>query len=91
MEGTEKWVLSVKYQPSLIPSGGLKIPLMLKFNCSKSITKDETSRQWTVGLWIHWESQDQRNEDEKEISTMFIDEDEDDADEKTDIKNGRCS
>ena len=45
LEGTEKWVLSVKYQPSLIPSGGLKIPLMLKFNCSKSITKDETSRQ----------------------------------------------
>ena len=31
------------------------------------------------------------SEDEKEIFTMFIDEDEDDADEKTDIKNGRCS
>ena len=31
-------VLSVKYWPSRTPSGGLETTLILKFNCSKSIT-----------------------------------------------------
>ena len=37
-------VISTKYRPSPIPSGGLEIPLLLKFSCSQQKTvKEEDS------------------------------------------------
>ena len=67
------YVLS-KYQPSPIPSGGLEILLVLKLNCSKSITFLKTTKfvnelydyEFTRKVKI------EKSEDEEEILTVKI-------------------
>ena len=78
-------VLSVKYQPSPIPSAGLEIPMILKFNCSKSgtflkmkqLVNELFDYEFTGNVKI------EQNEDEEEIPKMVIDEDQYSSDEKT--------
>ena len=58
-------VLSVKYRPSPIPSGGLEIPLLLKFCCSKFIIFKKM-KQFVKELYDEFagEIKDEESEDE---------------------------
>ena len=61
-------VLSVKYRPSPIPSGGLEIPLLLKFCCSKFIVFKKM-KQFVKELYDYefaGEIKDEESEDEEE-------------------------
>ena len=72
-------VLSVKYQPSPIPSGGLEIPLMLTFKCTKSITFLKM-KKFISELYDYkytGEAKSEESEEEDEIAT-FVDDDEED-------------
>ena len=51
-----------------------------------SFTPKIVYMQWTVRLWIHWEVKTEESEDEEEIPTMVIDEDQDSVAEKTEEK-----
>ena len=73
-------------------SGDLEIPLILQFNCSKSI-KFFKLKQFVNELHDYefsGEVKIEENEDEEEIPTMAIDKDQDILDEQTEGKNGRC-
>ena len=73
-------------------SGDLEIPLILQFNCSKSI-KFFKLKQFVIELHDYefsGEVKIEANEDEEEIPTMVIDKDQDILDEQTEGKNGRC-
>ena len=71
--------LSEKYRPSLIPSGGLEIPLMLTFKCTKSITFLKM-KKFISELYDYeytGEGKSEESEEEDEIPT-FVDDDEED-------------
>ena len=72
-------VLSVKYRPSLIPSSGLEIPLMLTFKFTKSITflkmKKFISELYDYEYTGEGKSKESEEEDEIPI---FVDDDEED-------------
>ena len=81
-------VLSLKYQTSPMPSGGMEIPLVLKFNFCKSITflkmkqfvNELCDYEFTRKFKI------EESGDEKEIPTMVIYEDQDSVYVKTEEK-----
>ena len=72
-------VFSVKYRPSPIPSGGLEIPLLLKF-CSSKLIIFKKMIQFVKELYDYefaGEIKDEESEDEKEeIGTVVIEEQE---------------
>ena len=88
----ESWITgkisSVKYRPSQLPSGGLEIPLILKFNFSKPITflnmKKFLNKLYDYEL--SGEVNIEENEDEEEMSSMVVAEDQESVDEKTEEK-----
>ena len=72
-------VLPVMYSPSPILSGGLEIPLIIKFNCFKLVTFLKM-RQFVSELYdceFNGEAKIDESEDEEEMLTMVIDEDQD--------------
>ena len=93
MKKEEGWItrkaFSVKYRPSPVPSRGLEISLILKFNCSKSVTFLKMKKFVNERYYYEFTGQDQKSEDEEEILAMVIDEDQDSIDEKIE-KNRRC-
>ena len=73
-------------------SGDLEIPLILQFNCSKSINFFKLKRfvNELHDYEFSGEVKIEENEDEEEIPTIVIDKDQDILDEHTEGKNGRC-
>ena len=71
--------LSVKYRRSLILSGGLEIPLMIKFKCTKSITFLKMKKVISELYDYEYtrEGKSEESEEEDEIPT-FVDDDEQD-------------
>ena len=67
------------YSPSPILSGGLVIPLIIEFNCFKLVTFLKM-RQFVSELYdyeFNGEAKIDESEDEEEMLTMVIDEDQD--------------
>ena len=81
-------VLPVKYSPSPMLSGGLQITLIIKFNCFKLVTfvKMKKFVSELCDYEFNGEAKIDESENEEEMLTMVIDEDQDSVEEKTEEK-----
>ena len=71
-------VLSVKYRPSPIPSGGLEIPLMLTFKCTKSVTFLKMKKFISELYEYEYTGEGKSEESEEDEIPTFVDDNEED-------------